>query len=118
MFSTLNEILMTCINGHTLLPTTKNKTNKDYRRAVVCVKICSHNHSAYISDVLGVREVGQVSVVELLSFQVVTVLARPQVADLDAAGLQKLLVGHSKRLPDGLGYGLSLDGDTGWRRES
>lgn len=88
-----------------------NHTNySNYRTAVVCVKTCSHHRSAYISDVLRVREVGQVSVVELLTFQVVAVLARPQIAGLDAIGLKELLVGHSERLADSLGYDLSLDG--------
>lgn len=87
-------------------------TSAHYRTAPVGVKTCSHNHSAYISDVLRVREVGQISVVEFLAFQVVTVLARPQIAGLDAAGLEKLLVGHSERLTDSLGYSLSLDGET------
>lgn len=72
----------------------------------------SHNHCTYISDVLRVGEVGQVSVVELLTLQVVTVLARPQVTGLDAAGLEKLLVGHAERLTDGLGDHLSLDEET------
>lgn len=57
---------------------------------------------------------GQVSVVEFLTFQVVAVLAGPQIAGLDAVGLEELLVSHSKRLPDSLGYDLSLQtgGDT------
>lgn len=75
------------------------------------------NHSSYVSDVLRVREVRQVSVVELLTFQVVTVLARPQVTGLDAAGLKKLLVGYSECLTDSLGDDLSLDGETGRRKE-
>lgn len=69
---------------------------------------------AYFSEVLRVREVGQVSVVEFLTFQVVAVLAGPQIAGLDAVDLEELLVSHSKRLPDSLGYDLSLQtgGDT------
>lgn len=74
----------------------------------MCVKTCSHNCSAYISKVLGVGEVGQVSVVELLAFQVVTVLARPQIAGFDAIGLKELLVGHTKCLANRLRYDLSL----------
>jgi len=54
--------------------------------------------------------VGQVSVVELLTLQVVAVLSGPQVAGLDAAGLKELLVGHAEGLADGLGYDLGLDG--------
>lgn len=75
-------------------------------------------HSAYVSEVLSVREVGQVSIVELLTFQVVAVLARPQIAGLDAVGLKELLVGHSECLTDSLGYDLSLDGETGRRGEN
>ena len=86
--------------------------HKDYTTAVVCVKTCCHNNSAYVSDVLRVREVGQVSVVELLTLQVFTVLARTQMTRLDAAGLKELLIGHSERLADRLGYDLSLDGGT------
>lgn len=82
------------------------------RTALGDVTTCSHDHSAYISDVLGVREVGQISVVELLTFQVFTVFAGPQIAGLDAIGLEELLVGHCKRLTDGLGYNLSLGGET------
>lgn len=82
------------------------------RTALGDVTTCSHDHSAYISDVLGVREVGQISVVELLTFQVFTVFAGPQIAGLDAIGLEELLVGHCKRLTDGLRYNLSLGGET------
>lgn len=54
---------------------------------------------------------GQVSVIQLLTLQVVAVLSRPQIAGLDAAGLEKLLVGDSERLTDSLGDDLSLGGE-------
>lgn len=54
---------------------------------------------------------GQVCIIELLTFQVVAVLARLQIAGLDATGLKELLVGNSKRLADSLSYDLGLDGD-------
>lgn len=76
----------------------------------------NHSRSAYLSEVLRVREVGQVSVVELLTFQIVTVLARPQITGLYAIGLQELLIGHSKCLTNSLGDDLSLDGETGKRK--
>lgn len=69
-----------------------------------------HNDFSYLSEVLRVREVGQVSVVELLTLQVVAVLARPQITGLYAIGLQELLVGHSECLANSLGYDLSLHG--------
>lgn len=50
----------------------------------------------------------QISVVEFLTFQVITVLARLQISCLHAIFVQKLLVGHSKSLTDRLGYDLSL----------
>lgn len=79
----------------------------------------THNHSAaYISEVLRVGEVGQVSVVELLTFQVVAVLARPEVTGFDATGLQELLIGHSERLTNSLGDDLSLHRETGKWREN
>lgn len=77
--------------------------------------MCGHNHYSYFSEVLSVREVGQVSIVELLTFQVVAVLARPQITGLDAVGLKELLVGHSKSLTDSLRYDLSLDGEMGMK---
>ena len=55
---------------------------------------------------------GQVSVVELLTLQVVTVLAGPQVAGFETVGMQELLIGHSERLTNRLSYRLSLDGET------
>lgn len=64
--------------------------------------------SAYFSNVLGVREVCQIPVIEFLTFQVVTVLARLQISCFHAVFLQKLLVSHSKSLTDSLGYDLSL----------
>lgn len=64
---------------------------------------------AYISDVLRVRKVGQVPIVELLCSQVVAVLSRPQLAGLDAIDLEELLVGHAECLAYGLGYGLGLE---------
>lgn len=87
-------------------------TSTHYRTALVCIKISSHNHSAYISDVLRIREVSQISIVEFLTFQEITVLARPQIAGLHAVGLEKLLVGNSERLTNSLGYNLSLEGET------
>lgn len=74
--------------------------------------------TAYISDVLRVGEVGQVSVVELLTLQVFAVLSRLQITSLDAIGLKKLLVGYSKCLTYSLGYGLSLDGETRCRKRN
>lgn len=106
--------LISSISGHFLQLTKKGmyESHKDYRAAVICVNTHSPNYSiAYISDVLRVREVGQVSVVELLTFQVVAVLARLQIAGFDAVGLKELLVSHSKSLTDSLGDDLSLDGE-------
>lgn len=51
---------------------------------------------------------GQVSVVELLTFQVIAVLARLQIFGLDAVGLEELLICDSKSLPNSLSYDLSL----------
>lgn len=68
--------------------------------------------TAYISEILRVREVGQVSVVELLTGQVVTVLPRLEITGFDAIGLKKLLVGHAERLTDSLSNDLSLNGWT------
>lgn len=53
---------------------------------------------------------GQIPIVEFLTFQVVAVLPRLQIAGLDAGGLKELLVSHSKSLTDRLGNNLSLDG--------
>lgn len=64
--------------------------------------------TAYISDVLGVREVGEISIVEFLTFQIAAVVPRLQIAGLDAVGLKELLVGHSESLTDRLGDNLSL----------
>jgi len=52
----------------------------------------------------------QVSVVEFLCSQEVAVVPGPQLAGLDAVGLEELLVGHAERLADGLGYGPGLGG--------
>lgn len=73
--------------------------------------------SAYFSNVLGVGEVRQISVVQFLTFQVVAVLAGLQVRRLHAVFLQKLLVGHPESLTDGLGYDLSLKWRGGKKRE-
>lgn len=53
----------------------------------------------------------QISVVEFLTLQVVTVLARLQISCLHAVFLQKLLVSHSKSLTDSLGDDLGLAGE-------
>lgn len=74
--------------------------------------LCESGATAYISDVLRVREVGQIPIVEFLTFQIVAVLPWLQIAGLDAGGLKKLLVSHSKSLTDRLGNNLSLDGQT------
>lgn len=70
--------------------------------------LCQSRVSAYISNVLGVREVGEISIVEFLTFQIAAVVPRLQIAGFDAIGLKKLLVGHSKSLTDRLGDNLSL----------
>lgn len=70
--------------------------------------MCQSSVTAYISNVLGVREVGQISIVEFLTFQIAAVVPRLQIAGLDAIGLKKLLVGHSKSLTNRLGDDLSL----------
>lgn len=57
----------------------------------------------------------QVAVVELMSAQVVAVLARPQLGGLDAVGLQKQLIGHCESLAHGLGDDLRLWRDQGAR---
>lgn len=51
---------------------------------------------------------GQISIVEFLTFQIAAVVPRLQIAGLDAIGLKELLVGHSKSLTDSLGDYLSL----------
>lgn len=74
--------------------------------------LCESGATAYISDVLRVREVGQIPIVEFLTFQVVAILPRLQITGLDASGLKKLLVSHSKSLTNRLGNNLSLDEKT------
>lgn len=55
---------------------------------------------------------GQIAIVELLTLQVVTELARPQIISLDAIFLEKLLVCHTEGLANSLGYDLGLDGES------
>lgn len=67
--------------------------------------------STYFSDVLRVGEVGQISIVQFLTFQIVTVISRPEITALDTIFLEKLPVSHSKSLTNSLGYNLSLGGE-------
>lgn len=70
--------------------------------------LCESSATTYISNVLGVREVGQIPIVEFLTFQIAAVVPGLQIAGLDAVGIKKLLVSHSESLTDRLGDNLSL----------
>lgn len=51
---------------------------------------------------------GQIPIVEFLTFQIAAVVPGLQIAGLDAVGVKKLLVSHSESLTDRLGDHLSL----------
>lgn len=70
--------------------------------------LCECGAATYIPNVLRIREVGQIPIVEFLTFQIAAVVPGLQIAGLDAVGIKKLLVSHSESLTYGLGNNLSL----------
>lgn len=66
---------------------------------------------SYVLAVLLPGEVVQLRVVLLLVLKGTAVLARAQLARVDAVCLQEALVGHAERLPDGLSNDLGLRKD-------
>lgn len=99
MCSRLNERLFV-----TLLGSAIHQSHSESVKYGICTNLLA---------VLRVGEVDKVVIVHFLCVDDVTVLFLAQVLWVDAIGSQELLVGHTERLTDGLGYELGLNPNKG-----